>query len=71
MKCSKLTSGNVFALRRPPSRVGRTTVLAGKGSLRRFAPLLIARRCATRLTATGGSGGNTSRSPAPKGICRT
>jgi hypothetical protein len=66
MKCSKLTSGNVFPLRRLPSRVGRTTVLAGKGSLRRFAPLPTARRCAKRLTATGGAPAGTRHGLLPQ-----
>lgn len=35
------------------------TVLAGKGTLRRFAPLPAARRSGGNRVGTGGSGGNT------------
>jgi hypothetical protein len=62
---SKLTSGNVFPLRRPsklrwmpercsPSRVRCAAPKAG-------APLTAARRSGGKVIATGGSGGNTLR----------
>lgn len=38
---------------------GARTVLAGKGALRRFAPLPAPRRSGGTVVATGGSGGNT------------
>jgi hypothetical protein len=44
---------------RPERRGGARTVLAGKGALRRFAPLPAARRSGAGKAATGGSGGNT------------
>ena len=65
---SKLTSGNVFPLRRPsqagwmpercsPSRVRFAAPKSG-------APLTAPRRSGRRVIATGGSGGNTSQTPA-------
>ena len=62
---SKLTSGNVFPLRRPSTRVGvpercspsRVRFAAPNSG----APLTAARRSGRIVVATGGSGGNTSR----------
>jgi hypothetical protein len=62
---SKLTSGNVFPLRRPSTSPGvpercspsRVRFAAPKGG----APLTAARRSGRKVVATGGSGGNTSR----------
>ena len=70
--CSKLTSGNVFPLRRPSrSSLHARTVLAVKGTLRRFAPLTAprrsGRRSARRAAPAGtlhGPGGTKRRRPA-------
>jgi len=60
-KSSRLTSRNVFPLRRPSrASVHARTVLAVKGTLRHFAPLTAPRRAGQLDRATGGSGGNTS-----------
>jgi hypothetical protein len=60
---SRLTSGNVFPLRRPSGFAGNAgTVLTVKGSLRRAnngAPWTAPRRSGLSHFAMGGSGGNT------------
>ena len=63
--CSKLTSGNVFPLRRPstgprlPERCSQSRVRFA--APKNGAPLTAPRRSGRMVIATGGSGGNTSR----------
>jgi hypothetical protein len=67
---SKLTSGNVFPLRRPsklrwmPERCSRSRVRSA--APKSGAPLTAVRRSGPMVIATGGSGGNTSRRPQNK-----